>query len=165
MTIQDDLNLLNNRLNIIIVVVLIIFIFTVVIIFWYVLNLYKSEEVYFLGKDITTTSSPGQKIVKYRRTILFKAENSNKTYYVDFSEMKPPSADPIHLFYDIGQDDDGNDANNTKLHIYFGDKKLTVGSGFATTLKFDNTGLSVSLVHIDGKWRAINLGASVDDEA
>lgn len=163
MTIEDDLNLLNTRLNTIIVVVLIIFIFIAVIFFWYILDLYKSEEVYFLGKDITTTTSPGQKILKHRRTILFKAENSNKSYYVDFSEMKPPSADPIHLFYDIGVDDDTIETNNTKLHIYFGDNKLTVGSGFATTLIFDNTGLSVSLVYIDGIWRAINLGASVDE--
>lgn len=156
MTIEDELNLFYTILKILIIVLL----FAIII---YVLYFFNTQEIYVLGKDITTTTPNGYKIKKHRRTFLFKGDNSNKTYYVDFSEMKPSSADPVHLFYDIGVDDDDDQTNNTKLEIFFGNNKLTVGSGFATKLIFDNTGLSVSLVYIDGIWRAINLGASVDE--
>lgn len=122
-----------------------------------------NTKIFNLGTDIKVTDSGnGHQHTEHFDYYLFKGINSdtNKVYKVDFSNYIPPSGEPIHIFYDIGSEYAGT-TDNDKLEIFFGTDKLRVGSGFASKLIFNTTGLSVSISYIDGKWRAINLGAEV----
>ena len=128
-----------------------------------------NTKIFNLGTDIKANCAMctcnGQQHTEHFDYYLFKGVNSGsnpvKIYKVDFSNYTPPSGEPIHIFYDIGKDDDDQSNNNDKLEIFFGTDKLRVGTGFASKLIFNDTGLSVSISYIDGKWRAINLGAEV----
>jgi len=139
-----------------------LFILLIVLYVLYLTQKNTSSKVYVLGTDILDVTAPGLKIKDYYHNILFKGDNSNIHYRVDFTDLKPPNTNPIHIYYDIGIDNDNNNDNNTKLTLFFGPQKLVIGSGLASTITFNNSGLSVSVSYFEGKWRAINLGADVD---
>ena len=80
-------------------------------------------------------------------------------YYVD---LRGIFLNSVHIYYDIDIDEDLTPENNMHLHIYFGENKLTVGSGLHQSLTFNDTGLSTSVTFIDGKFRVVNSGAHVD---
>ena len=92
-------------------------------------------------------------------TILFNFSNSSTsgTYYTNVSAGI--DGQKLNLVFN-----NSNVSNFIEVNVFFGANKVLVGSGFASTLKFDTSGQASSLMYLADSiqcWQALNTGAGL----
>lgn len=108
------------------------------------------------GGEITATAGGGTTHNPVRAHIYLKvtAGSTASNYIWDMSSYTGSSGQVLHLFFD------NSNVSGATLRVNF--SSLMVGSGGSnTSLVFNGSGQSTSLIYLDSKWRVFNSGAGV----